>query len=234
MLLKTPSGDSSDWNYIEFYGRDNVRDGYVGTAGDGTLQLYSDYNSSYLELGGVPSINGHTVWTAGNDGASSGLDADMLDGLHASTFLRGDVDDAVSGVMEFGNAILIEEVVEKVATSATTSGTINFDVRNAAINNYSTNQTANRTINFRASSSQALNSFLDTGKSVTVTALMQQGSTAYYLNAYQVDGTAVTPKWSGGSAPTGGNASGIDVYTFTIIKTANATFTVLASVTQYA
>jgi hypothetical protein len=63
---------------------------------------------------------------------------------------------------------------------------------------------------------------------------MPQGSTAYYLNAYQVDGSAVTPKWSGGSAPTEGNASGIDVYTFTIIKTANATFTVLASQTQYA
>jgi hypothetical protein len=63
---------------------------------------------------------------------------------------------------------------------------------------------------------------------------LTQGSTAYYLNAYQVDGSTVTPKWSGGEAPTEGNASGIDVYTFTIIKTADATFTVLASQTQFA
>jgi hypothetical protein len=71
-------------------------------------------------------------------------------------------------------------------------------------------------------------------ESMTVAILMQQGSTAYYLNAYQVDGSSVTPKWSGGSAPTGGNASSIDAYSFTIIKTADATFTVLASVTQFA
>ena len=63
---------------------------------------------------------------------------------------------------------------------------------------------------------------------------MTQGSTAYYLNAYQVDGSSVTPKWQGGSAPTGGNASSIDSYTFTIIKTADATFTVLASQTKFA
>jgi hypothetical protein len=69
---------------------------------------------------------------------------------------------------------------------------------------------------------------------MTFAVLATQGSTAYYLNAYQVDGSAVTPKWQGGSAPTGGNASGIDVYTFTIIKTAAATFTVLASQTQFA
>ena len=71
-------------------------------------------------------------------------------------------------------------------------------------------------------------------ESMTVAIIMQQGSTAYYLNAYQVDGSSVTPKWQGGTAPTGGNASSIDAYSFTIIKTADATFTVLASITQYA
>ena len=64
--------------------------------------------------------------------------------------------------------------------------------------------------------------------------MLTQGSTAYYLNAYQVDGGSVTPKWQGGTAPTAGNASGIDAYSFTIIKTADATFTVLASQTQFA
>ena len=75
---------------------------------------------------------------------------------------------------------------------------------------------------------------MTTGQSVTVAILMAQGSTAYYLNAYQVDGSSVTPKWSGGTAPTGGNASSIDAYSFTIIKTADATFTVLASQTKFA
>ena len=50
----------------------------------------------------------------------------------------------------------------------------------------------------------------------------------------QIDGNSVTPKWSGGTAPTAGNASSIDVYTFVVIKTASATFTVLASQTKFA
>ena len=50
----------------------------------------------------------------------------------------------------------------------------------------------------------------------------------------QIDGVAVTPKWAGGAAPTSGSADSIDVYTFTVIKTANATFTVLASKSDFA
>lgn len=123
----------------------------------------------------------------------------------------------------------IEEVYEKFVTSGTTSGTAIVNTTEYAIIYYTANQTANRTINF-----SNVNANLATGQSLTCSVLMTQGATAYYLNAYQVDGTAVTPKWSGGSAPTAGNASGIDVYTFTIIKTADATFTVLASQTQYA
>ena len=128
----------------------------------------------------------------------------------------------------------IEEVKEKVAPSTSTTGTSNFDLSNQAIVNFTANQTANRTINFRANSASTLNSIMEINQSMTCTVIMKQGSTAYYLNAYQVDGSTVTPEWSGGSAPTGGNADSLDVYTFTIIKTADATFTVLASQTQFA
>ena len=128
----------------------------------------------------------------------------------------------------------IEEVIEKVGGGTSTTGTINYNLRDGAVQNFTANQTANRTINLRASSSETLNAMLSVGESMTCAILLLQGSTAYYLNAYQVDGSTITPKWSGGSAPTEGNASGIDSYTFTIIKTANATFTVLASQTQFA
>ena len=53
------------------------------------------------------------------------------------------------------------------------------------------------------------------------------------LNVIQVDGTTVTAIWQGGSAPTTGNASSTDVYTYTAIKTAASTYTVLASQTQF-
>ena len=128
----------------------------------------------------------------------------------------------------------IEEVKEKVTAQTSTTGTINFDLTTQAIENYTANQTANRTINFRGDSGTTLNSIMAVGQSMTCTLVMKQGGSAYYLNAYQIDGSTITPEWQGGSAPTAGNASSLDVYTFTIIKTADATFTVLASQTQFA
>ena len=123
----------------------------------------------------------------------------------------------------------IASVEEKVTTSTSTSGTLTVDTQGNAVTFLTANQSANRTINFSNA-----NSNMATGESMTFAVLATQGSTAYYLNAYQVDGSSVTPKWQGGSAPTAGNASGIDAYSFTIIKTADATFTVLASITQFA
>jgi len=99
---------------------------------------------------------------------------------------------------------------------------------------YTTNASANWTVNFRASSGTSLNTAMSTGQSVTVAFLVTQGTTAYYNSAVQVDGASVTPKWQGGSAPTVGNVSGIDVYAYTIIKTGAAAFTVLASQTRFA
>ena len=139
----------------------------------------------------------------------------------------GDV--TLSGALTVNDTLDIEEVYEKVTVQTSTTGTITFDTTVQGVELYTANQTANRTINF-----SNVNANLAVGQSVTVAIAMTQGSTAYYLNAYQVDGSSVTPKWSGGSAPTAGNASSIDSYTFTIIKTADATFTVLASLTQYA
>jgi hypothetical protein len=72
-----------------------------------------------------------------------------------------------------------------------------------------------------------------TGESVTVAFFVTQGSTAYYNSAVQVDGSSVTPKYQGGTAWSAGNASSIDSYTYTIIKTGNAAFTVFAAQTQF-
>ena len=135
----------------------------------------------------------------------------------------------MTGALVINSTLDIEEVYEKVTIQTSTTGTITFDTTAQGIEFYTANQAGNRTINF-----SNVNSNLAVGQSLTVAIAMTQGSTAYYLNAYQVDGSSVTPKWSGGAAPTGGNASSIDSYSFTIIKTADATFTVLASVTQYA
>jgi len=89
-------------------------------------------------------------------------------------------------------------------------------------------------MNFRGDSDETLNSIISTGESITASFLVTNGGTAYYPTAFEIDGSSVTPKWSGGSAPTGGNADSIDAYSFTIIKTGDAAFTVLAGAVQFA
>lgn len=129
----------------------------------------------------------------------------------------------------------IADVLETATISATAAtGTINYDVTTQAVLYYTTNASANWTVNFRGSSGTSLNTLLATGESVTVAFLVTQGATAYYNSAVQVDGASVTPKWQGGTAPSAGNASSIDVYTYTIIKTGAATFTVFAAQTKFA
>lgn len=124
------------------------------------------------------------------------------------------------------------EVVTVSATAAT--GTINYDVTTQSVLYYTTNSSGNFTMNFRGSSGTSLNTLLSTGQSVTVAFLNTNGGTAYYNSAVTVDGASVTPKWQGGTAPSAGNASSIDIYVYTIIKTASATFTVAASQTKFA
>ena len=132
-------------------------------------------------------------------------------------------------------ATKIINTAEAVTVSATAAtGTINFDVTTQSVLYYTSNSTANWTLNFRASSGTSLNTALNTGESVTVVFMATNGSTAYYASTIQIDGSTVTPKWIFGSSPSSGNASSIDAYTFTIIKTGSATYTVLASQIKYA
>jgi hypothetical protein len=100
---------------------------------------------------------------------------------------------------------------------------------------YTSDASGNWTLNVRGDSGTTLASLLNTGDSITVVFAVTQGATAYYNSAFQIDGSSVTPEWQGGAAPAAGNASSVDVYVYTIIKTAaTPTYTVLASQTQFA
>jgi hypothetical protein len=125
-----------------------------------------------------------------------------------------------------------EERTTVSATAAT--GTVNFDAITQGVLYYTTNASANWTLNVRGSSGATLNSILATGDAITVAFLVTQGSTAYYASGFQIDGSAVTPKYQGGTAFAAGNVSSIDAYVYTIVKTASATFTVFASQTKFA
>ena len=119
-------------------------------------------------------------------------------------------------------------------TGSAPASTTNFDVVTQAVQYYTSNASTNFTLNIRGDGSTSLNSILATGQSVTIALMVTNGATAYYPTAYQIDGASVTPKWQTGFAPAAGSTSSIDVYALVIIKTANATFTVLAAQTKYA
>ncbi len=131
-------------------------------------------------------------------------------------------------------ALKVPNIAEPATVSATAAtGTINYDVCTQSVLYYTSNASANWTVNLRGSSTTSLNTLMSTNDVITVSFLVTQGATPYYNNVVQVDGSSVTPKYQGGTVWSAGNASGIDVYTYTIIKTAAATFTVLASQTQF-
>jgi hypothetical protein len=207
--------------------------------GDTTYYAIVDDANSDFEVGlGTFTASGTTlarttVLASSNSGSAVNLQSGTKE-----VFINYPADKSVyldgSDKVKFIGTTSVAEMIEKVDIPTSTTGTINFDFLSQAVQLYNTNQTANRTINFRGDGSNSLDSIMAVGESMTAAVLMKQGSSAYYLNAYQVDGSSVTPEWSGGSAPSAGNANSIDTYVFTIIKTASATFTVLASQSQYA
>jgi len=132
--------------------------------------------------------------------------------------------------------LITNEVVEKVLIDGSTAlnGTFNLNLATNAVYFFTPNATGNFTFNFRGDGSTSLNNTLAVGESLTVAIITTQGGSAYYANGHQIDGSGVTPLWAGGTAPSSGDTSSKNVYTYTIIKTANATYTLLAQKTKFA
>jgi hypothetical protein len=128
-------------------------------------------------------------------------------------------------------------LIEGLAISATAAnGTTAIDV-SSGTTYYTSDATANFTPNLRWNSNTSMNSKLAVGEMATTTWMVKNGATARFANSVQVDGTTsgVTLRWQGSTgAPTSGNANSIDMYTFTVVKTANATFHVFAAQTRFA
>ena len=124
-------------------------------------------------------------------------------------------------------------IFEGATISTTYVTSFTYDVLTQAVYYQNVDLGSNFTVNIRGNSSTALNSALNVGESATIALITKQGNTTYYNNVIQVDGTTVTAIWQGGTAPTTGNASSHDVYTYTAIKTAASTYTVLAAQTQF-
>jgi hypothetical protein len=140
------------------------------------------------------------------------------------------------GEITFNGTGKIQQVLEKVTvTNTATTGTVNYDLLDQAVLYHTGNASGQFTLNFRGSSSTALNTMVTVGESATAAFLNTNATTAYYTTFVTIDGTStnVSTKWQGGSTPSSGNSLSIDAYAFTIIKTAASTYTVLAAQSQF-
>jgi hypothetical protein len=141
---------------------------------------------------------------------------------------------AINNATNTGSVMISPEERTTVSATAAT-GTINYDAVTQGVLYYTSNASANWTLNIRGASGTTLSSILAVGDAITVTHLVTNGATAYYNSALQIDGSAVTPKYQGGTAFAAGNASSIDAYVYTVVKTAaTPTYTVFASQTKFA
>jgi len=78
---------------------------YSSMTSKALVDLDQTVNGGLMTTGQIYAASNQIVWHAGNDGSGSGLDADLLDGINSSQFLRSDASDTMSGRLEMANVL---------------------------------------------------------------------------------------------------------------------------------
>ena len=202
-----------------------LKDTTVGQAGVGSAYLHNNLTQSRFEIG----INDRRCIHFGTGGDvvlsfdNSGKFLTTSDGVRVVGECQ------VDGVGLFRGGLV--EKYRQGTTLAAASNDVALSLGN--VHRFTTNATSGaKTVNFTG-----VHSTLANGESVSFTVILTPNN-AGYINAATVDGVAPFAglKWSGGSAPSAGGASGRDVYTFTIFKAGTATnsYEIFGAVTNYA
>jgi len=196
---------------------------------DDTGALEDDSNNEYIKFSKTATaVNEITVANAAASGTPN------ISATGDDTNIDLNLTPKGIGRVTLNGSGKIQGLAEKVTVSGSFDSDIDFDTQTQGVVLSTAAADANFTVNLRGDGSNSLDSVMDVGESITVAYISKQNATAYYNTTVKVDGTGVTPVWQGGAAPSAGNVTSNDVYTYTAIKTAASTFTVLAAQTQFA
>ena len=214
----------------------------VGASDD--LQLYHDSSNSYIKDSGTGALrilsdlfqvrnatnNGEIIYaTAGGSVQLYDNDSKKLETTTSGVTITGA---GICTSLSVGPGILQEDF-HNYGTALT--GTYNHDVvTHGMVLDSTVAASASFVINLRGDGSTTFNSLMNIGQTTVLTVYSVSSNTSYYLTDFQIDGSSITEKWNGASAPSAGTGSGTDVYTFNIMKTASATFSVYANFSNFA
>tara|TARA_R110001632_G_scaffold65959_1_gene156022 strand:+ start:436 stop:1353 length:918 start_codon:yes stop_codon:yes gene_type:complete len=217
---------------------------FTGTVNAADVVVSGDLNAADLVLSGDLTVNGTTTTINATTLDVADINITIADGAANSAAADGagltiegagvNFQYSDSGKhMSLNTGLKIQAVKEKWTNINTTSGAVEMNLAEGAVVYLTTGAAANRTINFRGDATTTLDSIMAVGESMTCAVLFSNGSTPYRLTGFTIDGASQSNfRWQGG-APTEGNASGIDTYSFTIFKSSPAGFSVIASLAAF-
>jgi hypothetical protein len=228
----------------------NTADSKAVTAGSYANSAFDVANSAALYANGS-FIQANAAYTRANNSLDANTGGTVTGNVTVTAFTNlGNVSNVIITGGSANNILTTDGVGGNLSwTSKTTfpgqafvetftiltspGSSITIDTLNQSSTYYTSNTSSNITINFRGNSTTTLDNTIQTGQITTAVVLITNGATGFYINAFQIDGVSVTPKWLTGIAPSSGNANSIDVYNITIIKTAASTYTVLAGISKF-
>ena len=208
----------------------------VNITAQGDLRLEDTSGGQYVALQAPATVGAsYTLTMPDTDGDASQVLTTDGSGVLSWTTRAPLASPTFTGTVTLPANTIVNGFNEAITVTASApSSTTDFDVISQSIQYYTSNTANNWTLNIRGNSGTSLDTLMATGQSITITFLATNSATAYYNSAVTIDGSSVTPKWQGGTAPSTGNASSVDIYTYAIVKTGSAAFTVFASQTQFA
>ena len=202
----------SDGAYINF-----------GTADD--MQIYHSGSHSVISDRGTGSLKVQSSEVSLEDASGSQKLATIGTGITVTGGVNA------SGLSTFSGLAVtpgecIKETAKVTSTAWNSDTTINISLGNIV---YNSGGTGAGGVDLNIVSDVGINTTLKVGEVLTVTGIVSCTNTAHYVDGLKIDHNSVLVSWIGGSAPTEGGGSAFDAYAFTIVKTGNAAYSVVAN-----